>query len=118
MPKLLHRVPSFVLAGLLLAAPMRAAEAWDHRAMQSHHQAVDRVERPLAPGERRIGRVEIGTATSPSTKVPDTLPRTTQRQWNQRTSFNESPPPASSAPRIQGGRHEGTPGVSHSSPGR
>ena len=118
MPKTLHLAPSFVLAGLLVAAPMLAAEAWDHRAMQSHHQAVDRVERPLAPGERRIGRVEIGTVTPSSTRVPDTLASATQRQWEQRGTFADSTPNTSGeAPRIQAGRHEGTHGA-HTSAAR
>ena len=118
MPKTLYLAPSFVLAGLLVAAPMLAAEGWDHRAMQSHHQAVDRVERPLAPGERRIGRVEIGTATPSTAQVPDTLPTATQRQWVQGSFTDPTPHTSSEPPRITAGRHEGTPGVTHSSSAR
>ncbi len=119
MLKTLPLAPSFLLAGLLVAAPVLAAEAWDHRAMQSHHQAVDRVERPLAPGEKRIGRVEIGAVAPSSAQVPETLPTSTQRQWLQRGNFTDTTPrESSSVPRIQAGRHDGTPGVSHSSSSR
>jgi hypothetical protein len=107
------------LLGMIAAAPA-LAEGWDHRAMQSHHQAADRRAPQLAPGEQRIGRILIGTAASqPSAQVPETLESATQRQWIQRHSFSEaSPAPAASTPRIQAGRHDGTPGVSHRSPSR
>jgi hypothetical protein len=120
MPKTLHLAPSFALAALLVGAPAFAGEAWDHRGMQSHHPGTDRVERPLAPGEKRIGRIEIGSATASATEVPETLHTTTQRQWIQRGSFagGEPGPSKAGAPRVRAGRHDGTPGVSHSSPSR
>ena len=118
MPKPLRLAPFFALAGLLAAAPALAGESWDHRAMQSHHQAVDRVERKLAPGEKRVGRIELGAAASSSAQVPETLPTATQRQWIQRGSFNDPTPQAPSGTKIQAGRHNGTHGASHSSPGR
>jgi hypothetical protein len=87
--------------------------------MQSHHDAVDRAERPLAPGEKRIGRIEIGTVSDSTHRVPESLPATTQRQWIQRSSFSGGTPTSNGgSPRIQAGRHAGTPGVSHSSPSR
>jgi hypothetical protein len=113
MLKTLH-LTSFTFAGLLAVAPALAAEGWDHRAMQSHHQAVDRAPRLLAPGETRIGRIEIGATTS-SAKVPETLPTATQRQWIQRSSFSDGGRPAArgGAPRVKAGRSNGPRG-SHS----
>jgi hypothetical protein len=110
---------SFALFGFLAAAPA-SAEGWDHRAMQSHHQSVDRAEPELAPGERRVGRIVIGApAPSAGAGVPETLPSTTQRQWLQRSSFSGGPPSgAFNAPKVRAGRHDGTHGASHSSPSR
>jgi hypothetical protein len=118
---MLKKLPlTLPLLALALAAPASADSGWDHRAMQSHHSAVDRAEPRLAPGEKRVGRIVIGSAApSPSVQVPETLGVATQRQWIQRGSFSgPNPSPAFSAPRVRAGRYEGTPGVSHSSPGR
>jgi hypothetical protein len=117
---MLKKLPlTLPLLALTLAAPA-LAESWDHRAMQSHHTAVDRVEPRLAPGEKRVGRIVIGSAAeSPSAQVPQTLGTATQRQWIQRGSFTDpNPNRAFNAPRVRAGRYDGTPGVSHSSPGR
>ena len=120
MLKLLPLAPSLTLLGILVAAPALADAGWDHRSMQSHHQATDRAEPQLAPGEKRVGRILIAApATTSSATVPETLGTATQRQWIQRSSFNDaSPAPAFNAPRVQARRHDGTPGASHSSPSR
>jgi hypothetical protein len=120
MLKLLPLAPSLTLLGMLLAAPALADTGWDHRSMQSHHQATDRSEPQLAPGEKRVGRILIGApATTSSAAVPETLETATQRQWIQRNSFGGgSPSPAFNAPRVRAGRYDGTPGASHSSPSR
>jgi len=116
--KLLPLATSLALLGALGATAARADEAWDHRAMQSHHQDVDRAERPLAPGERRIGRITIGAISASPTSVPETIPSATQRQWVQRGSFGDSTPsPAFNAPRVQAARHDNTPGA-YVQPGR
>jgi hypothetical protein len=103
-----------------LAAPAFSDPGWDHRAMQSHHQATDDAELELGPGERRVGRIVIGApAESSRAGVPDTLDATTQRQWIQRGSFSGGPTtPSFNAPKIRAGRHDGTHGASHSSPSR
>jgi hypothetical protein len=55
-------------------------------------------------------------ADGASGAVPATLERTTQRQWLQRSNFSGGPTtPAFNAPRVRAGRHDGTPGSSHSS---
>jgi hypothetical protein len=101
---------------LLLAAfalpGAAAAEAWDHRAMQSHHVAVDRSPPALAPGEVRHGRIVIGAPASASDQLPATLPRASQRPWQQRNSFAGAKQGAahSNAPRIRAGRSDGTAG--------
>jgi len=120
MLKTLPLAPTLTLLGVLVAAPAFAETGWDHRSMQSHYQAEDRTERPLAPGEKRVGRIVIGApATTSRVAVPETLETATQRQWIQRGSFSDgSRGPAFAAPRIQAGRHDGTHGVSHSSPAR
>jgi hypothetical protein len=119
---MLKKLPlaSPVLLLAALAAPALAGPGWDHRTMQSHHTAVDRVEPRLAPGEKRVGRIVIGSAAEgPSAQVPQTLDAATQRQWIQRGSFSDpTPNRAFNAPRVRAGRYDGTPGVSHSSPGR
>lgn len=120
MLKLLPLAPSLTLLGVLVAAPALAESGWDHRSMQSHHQATDRAEPQLAPGEKRVGRILIGApATTSRTGVPETLPTATQRQWIQRGSFTDANPrPAFNAPRVRASRHDGTPGVSRSSSSR
>ena len=111
MRKMLHLAPLLLLSGLLVAGAALAAEEWDHRGMQSHHQAVDRVEPKLAPGEKRIGRITIGAPAPASAAVPPTLSTATQRQWEQRGSFvGPSAPSDGPSPRITAGRHENTPG--------
>jgi hypothetical protein len=116
MPKTLPLSLSLAFLSAVAAGPALADSGWDHRAMQSHHEDSDRTELELAPGERRVGRIVIGTpATSPAAAVPETLPVTTQRQWVQGPL---SAPPVSapwSSRSISAGRHNGTPGVSHSS---
>jgi len=115
MLKPLPLAPLLAFAGLLAAAPALAADGWDHRAMQSHHTAVDRAPRELAPGETRVGRIEIGAVSSTRTEVPETLPTATQRQWIQRGSFTDgSAVPLRGAPRVKAGRSDGPRG-SHSS---
>jgi hypothetical protein len=110
---------SFVLLGALAAAPSLADSGWDHRTMQSHHQATDRAAPELAPGERRIGRIVIGApAANPGAGVPDTLPATTQRQWIQGPLSGGPARMPWSSRKITAGRHDGTPGASHSSPSR
>lgn len=117
MPMKLPLAPLALLGAI--AAPPAFAEGWDHRAMQSHHQAVDRQEPRLAPGERRVGRIVIGTAASRPSAVPETLEHATQRQWIQRGSFSGgNAGPAGSGKKIRASRHDGTPGVSHRSPSR
>jgi hypothetical protein len=120
MLKLLPLTPALALLGALAAAPALADSGWDHRGMQSHHRATDRQEPELAPGDKRVGRILIGApATSPSAAVPETLDNHTQRQWVQRPSFSGPAPSLDfNAPRVRAGRHDNTPGVSHSSPGR
>ena len=119
MLKLLPLAPSLTLLGMLLAAPALADAGWDHRSMQSHHQATDRSEPQLAPGEKRVGRILIGAPATTSAAVPETLETATQRQWIQRGSFTDgNPTPAFNAPRVRAGRYDGTPGASHSSPSR
>jgi hypothetical protein len=121
MPKkTLPLLTSLTLLGALAAAPALADAGWDHRAMQSHHQAADRVEPRLAPGEKRVGRILIGApAATPNAAVPETLESATQRQWHQRSSFSDGGSGTKfNAPRVRAGRYDGTPGVSHSSPGR
>ena len=118
MPKTLHLATTLTLFGILGAAAAFAGEEWDHRAMQSHHQDVDRVEQQLAPGEKRVGRITIGAPAPSSTEVPETLHTATQRQWVQRSSFGPAAPgPTGNAPHLQAGRHEGVPG-GHSTPSR
>jgi hypothetical protein len=120
MLKLLPLAPSLTLLGILVAAPALADPSWDHRSMQSHHQATDRAEPQLAPGEKRVGRILIGTASATSrSSVPETLETATQRQWIQRGSFTDGTrAPTFNAPRVRAGRYDGTPGASHSSPSR
>jgi hypothetical protein len=120
MLKLLPLATSLTLLATFAAPPARADSGWDHRSMQSHHQATDRAEPQLAPGEKRVGRILIGApATTPSAGVPETLPAATQRQWIQRGSFTEATPtPAFNAPRVRAGRYDGTPGASRSSSSR
>ena len=67
-----------------------------------------------------MGRIVIGApAERPRAGVPDTLHRTTQRQWIQRSSFSGGEPtPAFDAPKIRSRRYDGTHGASHSSPSR
>ena len=110
MRKMLQLATPLTLSGLLVAAAALAAD-WDHRGMQSHHQAVDRVEPKLAPGERRIGRITIGAPAPTSAAVPQTLSTATQRPWEQRSSFvGPTAPSTGATPRITAGRHENTPG--------
>jgi hypothetical protein len=96
-----------------------AAEGWDHRGMQSHHQAVERSEPALAPGEVRIGRITIGAPAPERAAVPDTLEQSTQRQWTQRASFEgaKAGGQAFHAPPIQASRNDGTPRGSGGAPG-
>jgi hypothetical protein len=97
MLKLLSLVLS-IAAVLLLragAASGDPAQGWDHRSLASHHDAVDRQEVPLAPGEKRVGRIIIGAPTASDAAVPDSLDTATQRQWVQRGSFNDGTPGAS-----------------------
>ncbi len=72
------------------------ANAWDHRAMQSHHAEVARKPHALAPGEVRVGTIEIGVPASASAQVP-------------RTADTDASRPAANAPRIRSGS-EGTSG--------
>ena len=111
-----------LLLTLLIAASgpgAGAASAWDHRGMQSHHRSPAPAERPLAPGETRIGRITIGAPAASNRQTPDTLEHTTQRTWQQRTSFT-APTSASSsdAPNAPaGGRAPGRSGGRASSMG-
>jgi hypothetical protein len=108
---------SLVLLGALAAAPAFADPGWDHRTLQSHHQAADRAEPELAPGERRVGRIVIG-APAESSAVPEQLRTTTQRQWTQGPLTGGPAQKAWSSRKISAGRYEGTPGASHRSPNR
>jgi hypothetical protein len=94
---------------LTFAASAASAEAWDHRAMQSHHRATKQVEPPLAEGETRFGRITIGAANASNAQLPGTIEHTTQRQWQQRTSWSDVPSLSSgwNAPEISAGRHDG-----------
>jgi hypothetical protein len=121
MRKLLLSVTSLALLGALGAAPALAEAGWDHRALRSHHQAADRREPTLAPGEKRVGRILIGAPAGTSrAATPETLETATQRQWIQRGSFEGGGGgPAFNPPRVRAIRRDGTPGVSsRSSPGR
>ena len=65
--------------------------------MQSHYQATEPAEQPLAPGEQRIGRIIVGAPAPSRAAVPDTLEHTTQRQWLQRGSFGPARLPVAAA---------------------
>jgi hypothetical protein len=117
MLKTLPLPASLALLGALAAAPAFADPGWDHRTMQSHHQATDRAAPELAPGERRIGRIVIG-APATATAIPETLRSTTQRQWMQGPLSGGPARAPWSSRKISAGRHDGTPGSSHSSPSR
>jgi len=120
MLKLLPLATSLTLLGTLATAPALADSGWDHRSMQSHHQATDRAEPQLAPGEKRVGRILIGApATMSSAAVPETLDSATQRQWIQRSTFTDGGQTQTfNAPRVRAGRYDGTPGSSRSTPSR
>ncbi len=70
-----------------------AAHGWDHRAMQTHHAEAIRRPHVLAPGEVRVGPIEIGVPASASAQVP-------------RTSDTGAGPAGSSAPRIRAARSD------------
>jgi hypothetical protein len=113
MLKKLPLASSIAVLALLGAAPVLADPGWDHRSLASHHDTVDRAEVPLAPGEKRVGRIIIGTpAPAPDAAVPGTLPTATQRQWVQRNSFGDANAGSGplKAPRIQANRYDHTPG--------